>query len=295
MGLPFIQEVWDGLRWLIDFFFSKSPRIVKLLFFLLFLLLFGNMISWFLEFGGVHCNSELEPVKVSSLDIITNSRLFWYKTDGSFIGDNLSFEEVHPYSNEADTPILDCIFYLKDNGGGDFVDCLGTNETGCEFYYRKPDCYNCSTVDAGWVDLSEQSNFGLFYVGDICQGEVRKGTDYFRPQEVLLCDSTCSIPNNYHWDTEEGMFFCDDLDICGDNATPKANPKLDEILNNADAELIYTTKSKKDFNNVLLIKCTKNYNPRLTVFGIDIFSYKIWIMLFVISGMFLFLRNIRAH
>lgn len=278
MGLPIVQEIWDGIRWVIDVFLFRLPRSVQFLLFLVFLVLFGSLLSFFLHIGGVHCNSDKQVVKINFLDIGTNLAIIWEDSSRTITGENLTVCDVYPERCGSES---ECYFYAKKLDSGFYQLCNQTNSSSdCYYYLRDGNCHNC-TQD----DIRFEGTFLTYY--SICTDDAYSFSEGYRENELIEwirgCGSACSPPNYYYWNYTSGTYQCLDLDYCGINATKTLSPLIDEKLKNAGAVLLYkTTTEDKDYRSMVKIKCDNNYNPRLVVFGIDIFDYKIWLFFMVI-------------
>jgi len=275
VGIPIVSEIWDGIRWIINFFVDKVPTPLKFLIFLLFLLFFGTLISVMLHLTGIHCNSDKDVVKTEALDIKTNI-IVWRETNNVLTEQGYKISEIHRWNKLAG---VDC-FYLLDDSSGEHEFCKNSTDPNCEYYYRDSDCFNCTSVDAGYI--WDEGSFLPTNVGDVCDGTAYKiEWDIF--DRWIVCEKLCQIPEHYVYNSSTGTYTCIDLDYCGSNATLESIPRMDDLLHDSNAELIYPiTQSDRDYRSVVRIKCNNNFNPRLTFFGIDIFDYKIWLFLAVI-------------
>ena len=291
MGIPIIDEVFSGIRWLIDFFMNKVPAPIKFLIFLLFLLFFGSMISFVLHLTGVHCNSDKEVVKTDFLDVGTNLALVWEDSKRIFSEQTLTICDVHPEKCGSES---ECYYHARELDNGLYVTCnQSIPEADCKYYLRDGICHNCTNQEICF----QESMFWIFCGTwhDICLDDA-----YY--SEVTLydtftgCGSTCYPPEHYFWNQTSGQYECKDLDYCGVGATKVQNPIIDEKLLKANAELIYTSEEKRrNYKSLVYIKCNNNYNPRLTIFGIDIFDYKIWLFLVVIYVLVILLFKLNKH
>lgn len=300
MGIPIVQEVWDGIRWLIDQFTDKAPRPLKVILFLFFLVAFGNIIVWFFHLGGIHCNTSKEIIKIDAFDISTNVKILWKLSKNPLTSETVTVEEANPYVKYAylQSTLESCTLFMK-NVSGKFQMCEVLNESGCFFYYRQGNCHNCSVIDVGWI--YSPNTFGNWkYEGSVCDDGARyKSKSLF--QSYYSCESLCEIPEHYSWNYDEGIFECADPDYCGVNATKIPDNELDFILKQSGGVLLYSGEEGELIENVFRLKCTEKLNPKLTLFGsddyegIDIFSYKIWLLLVVIYIMFMFLSYIKPH
>ena len=293
MGFPIISEVWDGIRWIIDFFIDKAPKPIKILFFLLLLIGLVAMIPFFLHLIGFHCNTSSEMVKLSPIKVLTNIRL-------AFIGSNEIINETS-YIPDKPNLVSSCrkpVCYVN----------------GTYYWQSDPYCDGQTLVYPYLTTLATWSRCG------ICQGDVNYtgiessntlGTDYFylclddvfhinvserNWYQRWICDEgdDCTVPHYYYYEYDTGTFDCVDLDICGTNNTI-IKSKADDILLDSGGQLLYPDPDKKDYNSVVRLKCDKELSPSITFFGIPVFDYRIWLMLIVIYILFMFLTNIKKH
>lgn len=289
MGIPVIQEIFDGIRWGIDFFLNKAPKPLLYIIFLALILLFGSMIPFMLHIFGVHCDSNAEVLKTSPLMITKNFKIAIIDAD-----------ELYNSSS-----------YVPDEPN--FA-------TSC----RKPSCF----VDGEyyWESESECDNQTIIYPFlttrllssrcSICQGGVNStlirgtggnsqsfylcfGDAYPIPKEDMnwyqswTCDEDrCSPPVNYYYEYDTGTYDCSNLDVCGLNAT-ETTYQIDEELASAGAELMYPFENRKDYRTFMYFKCDKQLKPQLTLYGIPLFDYKIWLILTVIGILLYILFKIK--
>jgi len=273
MTIPILSDIWNGITWTIDFFFSKTPRPLQILVFLLFLLFFGAMISTVLQITGFHCNNDKEMVKTDLFDVSTNFQMLRQSANDYFQEPTITIDEVHTWSSNT-------CFLLLDNSTGDYEPCVNESSATCLKYYESPQCFDCETVDVGWI--KQEGEWVANNIGDVCIGSAYP-IEWTFIQRWLTCGGECRIPNHYKFNATEGYYDCVDLEYCGVNATKVPNSKIDELLQNADGTLLYpTATTPRNYETLIFLKCNNNYNPRLTFFGIDLFDYKIWLLMIVI-------------
>jgi hypothetical protein len=291
MGIPIVAEIWDGVRWIIDFFINKVPRPVKFLFFLLMLLLFGVILQFTFHLFGVHCDDDHEVVKVDSFDLTTNIQVIWVANSDP-LPPNATQSEVHP-EFWSDRGFGLCSDYLVQTDEGCWEFCTNTSDANCKHYYRRPNCYDCTPLDIMMCGVDTQ------LLGDsrdrtVCASDVRERVpEWTIFESIFQCSRYCHIPDGYYFDYESSNYVCEDLDVCGINVSNDDRPtRLKELLDDANAERMYTSDDKDAFN-MLQFKCIANsYNPSLTVFGIPIFDYRTWLIIAVIFVMFIFLTKL---
>lgn len=285
MGIPILDEIFAGMRWLIDFFVNKIPRPAQILLFLFFMLLFGFIISFTLHLVGVHCNSDLDPVKVSALDFSTNLRIIGYTKDDAISGSNVSICEAHPDKCGQET---DCFTYARQLNGQIYEECTNeSNTTGCLYLYESGYCFDCN-----YEEICFNPVFGFICTWyDYCLGDVYGNSDDFACLDV----QDCSIPTGYIWNSTSGAYDCYNQTICGVNAT-KSLPIVDDKLEQAGAELLYSPSTdREDYTRLIGVTCSKNLNPELSFYGIPLFNYQIWLVIMIIATLFIFISKIKNN
>lgn len=287
-GIPIIGEIWDGIRWIVDFFFNKAPTPILIMFFLLFLLFLDPLSSFLLNIGGFHCNSDNRVMKVSPINVGANTRLVFERRDEPFVGEELNFSDVHP-----DKQPSDCYFYARETDEiNHYETCWDLNETtNCSYLYDLGSCFNCTNDD---IYFEKTAFFFVSEWKDVCLDSAYPPPETASLTDSLTCNHGCEIPTSYVWNVTTGTYQCTDLSECGENATPTST-EIDQILEGNNANLVYDTKDvQEDYTGAVTIKCNNAGRARLTFFGIDIFSYKIWLFLIVISGMFTMLYKLQT-
>lgn len=289
MGLPVIQELWDGLRWLIDFFVNKLPKPILFLIFLLFLMVFGFLISWVLHLSGIHCNSASEVVKVDLFKLGTNANILWETKDGVLRGQEVTICEAHPKKCGKEH---DCYFFALELDNGRWAECNITNSSAnCIYLLKEGSCFNCTSKEICFEEAMWWIICGQWH--DVCIDDAYAyHEDYSMPFDCNWY-TDCGIPKGYMWNSSTGKYNCIDQDICGANAT-YTNTILDDKLDRAGAKSFYTGE-KSSMEKAVYIKCDKNLNPDLTFFGFPIFDYKIWLVIMLIFVLFIFLNKIKRH
>lgn len=295
MGIPIISEVFDGLRWIIDFFINKTPRPVQIIFFLLFLFLFTQVITFTMHLVGLHCTTDKVVVKNEVIDITGNLNLIWIKSHNVDFDENVTLEEMHPY-RDIGFGICQRQYILTSEGCYDICDNI-TTDPNCNYYYSGGDeCYSCNSTN---IKLCEDAGrfFGSELLGigtgvPFCSGNATS-IDWSFFQKYFRCNRRCEIPDGYTWSNEDGVYLCIDDDICGVNATSRPINRLDDALQKAGAVTLYTS-DRKTYRNLITFRCNNNLDVDMTFFGIPIFDYKLWLIIIVIAVMFIFLSKIKV-
>ena len=286
-----LTDIIEGIKFLINFFIDKSPKAVKILFFLLFLLFFGNLINFMLQMSGIHCDSDKEPQKISMLDFGTNVKLLRETNPDRYLsGNELTICEAHPSKCGEERS---CYYYMYQLPTGGYGLCNETNSSAnCEYYLNDGSCHNCTYGERCIQDNEFWIFCGTYY--DVCLTDA-----YYGGQQVTdfltKCIETCDVPLNYVWNMTTGTYHCLDLALCGNGVTPEQTA-VDEILTKAGATHLYgDSLNDNDYRRAVSVKCNNNLNPRLTFFKLDIFDYKMWLVLIVLYVMFIFLTMIKRH
>jgi len=301
MGIPIIGEIWDGILFLIDFFFNKAPKPIQLAMFLLFLLLLGSLIPFTMHLFGIHCTSAGDVVKISPMKLTKNIKLAFLDKD-----DIYNVSEFQP----------DTIGFLPlDIGGESCVKPICHDEDDFWFWQSTNECDNKTIIHPfltkrfDWqkcVVCDGDENFSIIHSSysiaaereTLCFGDAyRIAEEDMNFVQRMFCDpeSRCMPPLHYYYNYTTGKFTCLDLEYCAENVTNQTIiPRIDEELKEGDAELMYKD-TKKDYKKLLFFKCDKKCNPQLTIYGIPFLDYKMWLLIFVVGVMFLFLRSIKKH
>jgi hypothetical protein len=302
MGLPVIQEIFDGLRWLIDFFFNKAPKPVAFLFFLILLFIFTTFISFTLHLFGVHCTSTGDAVKVSLLKFGTNIEL-------AFIGANepLNESSYTPQPITVGTGVIALIgrevcfrticFHEGEYFWKEQSEC--DNETIIYPYKSRTwDYWQCAVCNGTVNETFIRGQFGSSETVDLCFGNALPlDPDSMNFYQRNFCDpsSQCAVPRNYYYDYAINKYVCTDEDICGENNTNSTTiiTKADQLLEGADAELMYSpTIADRDIRRAVTFRCDKEGSPYLTFFQIPVFDYRVWLLIVVIYTMLIMLSHI---
>jgi len=285
MPIPILSDIIDGIKWIIDFFVSHTPKSVKFIIFLLLILLFGSTINLFVQLSGIHCNEVKEPVKVTALNFLTNIDII--RTSNALIsGQIVEFSEVHPDKREES-----CFIHAYEDIDGKYTLCIEGNESiDCKYYYQNTiNQFNCFTKTIHVNDVFEF--FGLLSP-EVCIDDAYENPDYEISSGDSLLMIECNIPNGYFWSVVDGYYYCYDNSTCGNSTI--GTTMLKEKLDDAGAEPLYKTKNEDDIENLIQISCNTEYKPKITFLKIDIFNYKIWVLLMVISVLVVLLFKLKG-
>jgi len=291
MGI--IDTITSGVTWFIDFFMNKAPRPLKFILFLMLLLFFASLIPFFLQMTGIHCNTDKDVMTTGVLSFTKNYDILTSKND-ILTGLFLNFTDVHPRTSPDS-----CYFYMKEITVGKYEECVEnqTNLTGCYYYYKNAKSYNCFEEQACFSFLG----FCTWY--DVCKGDAiaydstffdfTRSPDLPFADELNLPSLDCYIPQGYRWSWVDGYYFCYNDTICGNGTQGYAI--VDEKLEQASAKRFYLDDNENSYKNLIHVKCDGNLNPILTLYGIPIFSYQLWVIGAVVFIMGYFLVKLKNN
>jgi len=277
MSIPVVSDIIDAFKWIVDFFMNKAPKPLKFILFLVMLLFFASLIPYFLQLTGIHCNTDKQVMKIGVFSLVKNYDILNTK-DEVFTGETLQFEDVHPRTDPNT-----CYFYMKEKEDLTYEECIvnQTNTTGCNYYYKDALNFNCAVEKACFKAFF----FCTWY--DVCKGDAIASEDglsewfVHHPEvpfedELDLPSLECYIPRGYVWSYSLGYYSCYNDSICG-NGT-QAYSIIDEKLTQAGAEFYYQDGNENSYKNFIQFKCDSRLNPQLTIYGIPLFDYRVWLV-----------------
>ncbi len=120
---------------------------------------------------------------------------------------------------------------------------------------------------------------------EYCSGDgQRLNNTWWQFYNQLACEwQQCGPPENYFYNFTEDKYQCDDTS-CINESLAAYNQKLYSTIG---AFPVYTFEDEDKYNYLKLVylKCQTNNptNIRLTFFGIDVFDYKLWLLLLLVG------------
>jgi len=276
MTIPIIGEIWDGIRWIIDTIMDKVPAPIKFFFFLFFILIFGTLISSFIHLTGIHCNSDSVVMKMSPLSFIENSYMIFIDINQlnnktAYIPDTLS-----PF----DTCVWDLCNVDNKNYLGSSDTCI--NETKTYYLQSTLDMFMCVVCEKEAIYVENYDR-----LSNVCIGNVTK-IPYLEMGwwQKSYCDEigNCMPPPSFEFDSTTGLFTCSDESICGDNISGfEPVYEIDERLDMYGAVPFYPNNiADIDYRRAVSIDCDKEARPVLKFFKIELFNYKIWLLIMIL-------------
>lgn len=269
----------DGIGNLIQGIIDIVPPQVKFLFFLLLIVLFSYVLTIIFNAFGVYCNTANEPVKI-------NANLF---QSVSLIGQTPELTEINQQAVEGN--VKSCRVQLGRGDGFIYYPSTNTSQeiTSDSWYYKGTYCSQCTLgiVKNMVNETREEVSSG----GEVCVGTATPTpTDDKTWWQRVVCNDdnqffgSCEPPEGYQFDPSIGLYVCASQSCESRTIADEWDGKLRE----RGANLLYDNYggerdiSEKGF---LGITCT-DLAPRLAIFGLDIFTFTIWIFLTLIILLF---------
>lgn len=291
MAIPIIDEILQ----FISNMFQVMPKSVKYILYLVFLFGLLSLIPFMLHMMGIHCDSQKNIRQTSPVDVYGNYEI-----------SKLSKKDLYNVSNFK--PVVDaqflvfgstelCSHLIKfDHSGfwGDFYSLCDKNDTlanntGCSYALRignkkglfssEPACYTCQ----------DQRNVAFISTNSLLNDDYCFSNAYPNNESGCPDLELCDIPYGYYFNNQTGNFICNDNNICGANKTVSIYD-IDIELNKMGATRLYgNNQNEDDYNNVVKFKCYgKSLAPQLTIIGVPIFDYKLWLLITILGAMFFF-------
>ncbi len=281
-GIPILSEIVAGVKGLIDWFFTSAPRPLQLLIFLFFILGLFSMVGTFLNVTGHYCDTAGNEYKTGTLDLITNFELLSKIPDAEYLDGNIlpADEKVLGVFDKCVEEIYNPYHY-ENTGLFDAGDRVYLS-TGTGKYYDGGFCSDCETQTL--YDNITHSK-GTYCVGDVYRSEDR---DDFNFVQRGVCGksgglSACEPPSGYYYDFETANYVC----ISGDCADDTMGARWTQLLHDKGADLVPESPyGERDFRNAVAVECDiGDLDPKIRFFGIDVFDYRIWVFLLLLSAL----------
>ncbi|CAK0747249.1 hypothetical protein CCP1ISM_260007 [Azospirillaceae bacterium] len=278
-----IGDVFSGIGDAVKTTFDIVPRPIKFIMFLSFILLLGFLIQYTMQIFGLFCDSSNNPVNV-----------------GFNLG-NIGMINDIPDANQVDLvgrPIGELPLSRLSNV---LSRCSRLYPIGTDY---KTKTNNYTTTDETWFyDGTLCSDCEVAWVFDSgwdkkCLGDVERTPDseksIFRR---WFCgeqwNQACEPPENYYYDSSLNIYVCNDETCEGEAKT--IGEYWNEVLASAGAKQLYPegfNATRREYTNAVGISC-KDLKPMLSIFGIAIFDYTLWIMITLIGILLWLYLNIK--
>ena len=266
--------------------FDTVPKPVKFLLFLLLLLFIGLLIQSILSVTGIYCDSANNPVKLGG-GFIKNIELADEVPNMAFL--NLEAEEQAEYGISQFSDLITKCSKIIPYGLIQYPD--GAEEAFTDkYFFDGTFCTDCESVTI----IEQLANGDVFDTHNFCTGTVlRLDKEDKSVWQKMFCGGMfggCEPPEHYFWSQELDVFLCSDETCEGITLGEKWDAKLQE----AEATYLYPEGiiAKTSYEKLVGITCT-DIKPNLTVYGIPILDYKIWILLMLVAILVWVLTNIK--
>lgn len=281
MSIPIISDVLDGIKYIISFFVERAPRPVQFIFFMLMIIVAALLVPFMLHIFGIHCNSGGQVVSTSILAVGTNIQLAFMDAQEQYNNTNINPSTISPVLETCYRSIC-----LGDDGiyHWSMEDACDNKTIVFPYKSRTWQYWQC-TVCAG--DINTTFIQGKLFASetlDLCFGNAFLINDSDKNwYQNTFCNegAQCVPPVNYFYNYSRGTYDCAVPAICGVNVTLSYYP-VDEELLNAHGELMYQNVAKEDYRSFVMFQCDGERKPQITIYGIPIFDYRIWVIITLI-------------
>jgi hypothetical protein len=273
--------------------FQTFPKPLLFIIFFVILLLIGGVIQFSLQIFGVFCDSAKHPVNIGfGTD---NFGLISDVPDQNLLGisgktiQNWNMKiPVVPYVSitfpAAKSVITRCSHrYLNAEVCYSSTNCTNVSD---QWFFDGQLCANCTTATI--YDYGATMGGAVLDTSNKCIGNATRINDSEKSfwQKTFCSDNpnlfqSCDIPVNYYYDSTLNILRCNSGSNCL-NLT--IGQQWDQLLEDNGAVYLYPNQSSDnygDYNNAVGIKCSDNLHPLITLFGIELFNYQLWILLFL--------------
>lgn len=280
-----IGDLFGGISSSISHFLQSAPKPVLIIIFLAFLLFFSVIFSFFLNITGNFCDTAGNEYKTGTFNLVGNIGLLSSMPSEEEL-DSSTLEVKEPLGKST---LLECSLYVYStatkNWTYDNNDVLTQIPDG--YYFRDDGCILCNEV------VRAIPPEGSLLSTEICFDNFVYPKDYedMKWIEKRTCGKflgRCDVPNGYYYDSNNNVFVCNSELCLSEEGVPSTqgdnwNLKLQE----QGAKLTPpSTHGDRDYRNALRIECDiGDLNPKLRVFGVNPFDYRLWIFLFILSAL----------
>lgn len=277
----------DGILTALSNFFQSVmqtlPKPVLFILFLFLLVVAGWIFSVLFHVAGVYCNSADQPVKLNGF--LSGISLIGETPDYKLIGLNAIDVESIPLTPTVDT----CSRQIPRNSLIIYEDGTEETTTTSQWFYQGSICGDqCEKVT-----VRERDDLGvtLNTFRGYCKGDVYRLAESDKTffQKVSCTDSLftsaiCQPPNHYYYESTTNLYVCAD-ETCETDTLGKA---WDAKLASKGAKLLYpdaTSELNPSSDNFVGATC-EELKPHLSIYGINLFSFQIWVILTLIILVF---------
>ena len=274
-----IFNLFSGAGDLVKSFFELLPKPIKFLLFLAILLLLGVIIGWLLNGLGVFCDSADNPVKISN--ILVSLDLLNEIPDPTTLNLEVIESDTAQYMTVEECSVCyeaGQVLIIRELPNGS---TYKQNISRRTCFYKDAGCVICEET----IGLDPQTANLLGNLKGYCLGDATiKPYEDKNMLSKWFCGKTfigrCQPPEHYFYDSTRDNYFCLDETCTGITA----GVRWDEKLRDSGAKMIYPEGqlNKKDADSMVQVSC-KDIKPTITIYGIPIFDYRMWLIIMLIT------------
>lgn len=275
-----IGDVFGAIAQTIQTITRTFPKPVLFFLFLLIIVGIGIVLQSLLGIFGIFCNSADRPM-TTNFNIINNMILLGNLPDSSLAGLNVLNPEEFSYT-VISKEVTKCSRNIRnavveyDNGSNYTISGGNT-----EWFYDGQYCTDCDLVYV-WEynpDFTMLSGSGAWCKGNVFRIDDSKKSAWKR----MVCGAvSCEPPEHYYYAPQRNLYVCDDT-LCEGRTLGQS---WDELLIKNNAKPMYPEGDIAGINidKFVGIKC-ESMRPKIAIYGIQIFDYRIWVVIMIISIM----------
>jgi len=295
-----VVDFFAGIQRAISWVLTSAPKPLLLIFFLLFLIVFSAIFGIILNTTGHFCDTAGNEYKTGAFSIVTNFGL---------IGSMPSNDELNSEVIDAtdlplmESTVMECTALYRTSSAGNWTYIDENNDEydlPSGYYFKNDGCIICENpvkalppgLLGGW---KSRINICL---DNIIYPKTYDDMGFIAKRSCGETLGRCAIPLGYYFDRNTATFVCDD-ELCSneENGTNNLGEIWNLKLKEKGAKIQPPSPyGDRDYRNILRIECDNgNVTPKLRLAGIDIFNYKLWVMLMILSALLWAVFKIKQH
>ena len=283
-------DILGGIQRAIGWFFQTAPKPLLLIIFLLLLVGFASIFSLLLNMTGNFCDTAGNEYRTGTLRFVTNTGLLTSMPSEEEINLEVMFvdEKVGGILPQCTKFLFDPYYYE----GGLFSTDKDYLATGSGYYYDGRFCTDCDT-ERLFGNVTHDS--GVYCTGDVYKLDNEEKNF---AQKTFCGKNSCEPPEGYYYDRTRNVYVCID-DLClNEEGEKSTNGQMWNLKLKEKGAVIQPPSQygDRDYRNVVQVECdVGDLNPKLRTFGINLFNYKLWILLFILSALVWVVFKIKRH
>lgn len=272
-------DILGALQRAVSWLLTTAPKPLLYILFLLFLVVFSALFGFILNTTGNFCDTQGNEYTTGLFSVATNFQLIRGMPDE----EDLSTATLDPDDNLITRTLATCVgFYgsdwkYKDENGNE------QNLTAGSYFRSSTKCVDCELVK---VYSDTQTNFERICLGDAYPLSPDEMT-WWRRSTCGKQIGFCKPPINYYYESSANTYVCNDESCVDDGELTTQGELWNQRLKEEGAKLkTSSVYGEKDYRNAVAIECESgDLTPKLRLFGINVFDYKIWVFLMILSGL----------